>query len=237
MIIISDIHGRQFWKNIVKGHEDEEIIFLGDYHDPYSYEGITRIRSINNLKKIIEFKRKHMDNVILLIGNHDVHYISHKYCLSSRHDDVNTDTLEKLFADNIDLFQLSYYKEIGDKKIIFSHAGITKYWYDGMLQDLVHHAEGRELVNILNQLFIENNEGLITALNCISFLRGGRTVFGSMVWADAIEMMDEDNLLEGYYQIFGHTQQEVSPIITDKIACLDVRRGFLINDKGKIEEI
>ena len=40
MIIIPDIHGRSFWKDAVKGRENEKIIFLGDYTDPYSYEGI-----------------------------------------------------------------------------------------------------------------------------------------------------------------------------------------------------
>ena len=34
MIIIPDIHGRDFWKEVT-AIEDEEFVFLGDYVDPY----------------------------------------------------------------------------------------------------------------------------------------------------------------------------------------------------------
>ena len=71
MIIIPDIHGRTFWKDCVKGHENEEIIFLGDYLDPYPAEWITRKEAILNFQEILEFKKAHMNNVILLLGNHD----------------------------------------------------------------------------------------------------------------------------------------------------------------------
>ena len=40
MIIIPDVHGRVFWKEIVKNSEDK-IIFLGDYVDPYPGENIS----------------------------------------------------------------------------------------------------------------------------------------------------------------------------------------------------
>ena len=42
MIICADIHGRTFWKDaIAKKRENEKIIFLGDYLEPYPQEGIT----------------------------------------------------------------------------------------------------------------------------------------------------------------------------------------------------
>ena len=40
ILIIPDIHGRTFWKECIKCREYDEIIFLGDYLDPYSFEGI-----------------------------------------------------------------------------------------------------------------------------------------------------------------------------------------------------
>ena len=42
ILIIPDVHGRTFW-HYAKDHVDEydKIIFLGDYLDPYRYEGIT----------------------------------------------------------------------------------------------------------------------------------------------------------------------------------------------------
>ena len=75
MIIIPDVHGRTFWKEAVKGRENEEIVFLGDYIDPYGYEGITPEDGIIALEDIIKFKQDHPNNVHLLLGNHDAGYI------------------------------------------------------------------------------------------------------------------------------------------------------------------
>ena len=36
--------------------DNEKIIFLGDYLDPYEYEGITRKEAINNFEEIIAYK-------------------------------------------------------------------------------------------------------------------------------------------------------------------------------------
>ena len=75
MIILPDIHGRTFWKNAVKGHENDIIVFLGDYLDPYGHEGISVEDAIANFEDIIQFKKDHNKNVILLLGNHDCGYI------------------------------------------------------------------------------------------------------------------------------------------------------------------
>ena len=37
MILVPDIHGRDFWK-VVKSYKDNTIVFLGDYLDPYINE-------------------------------------------------------------------------------------------------------------------------------------------------------------------------------------------------------
>jgi hypothetical protein len=42
--------------------------------------------------------------------------------------------------------------------------------------------------------------------------------------------------LPNVYQVFGHTQQESEPVITEHYACLDCRRAFLLTDKGDIIE-
>lgn len=76
IIVIPDIHGREFWKEAVRGHEKESIVFLGDYVDPYTYEGIEQEKGLEMLEQVIEFKKDHMDNVTLLLGNHDLGYPS-----------------------------------------------------------------------------------------------------------------------------------------------------------------
>ena len=79
-IVIPDVHGRKFWRDVVKGNEDERIIFLGDYLDPYSEEGITPEDAYNELLDIIAFKKEHPENVTLLLGNHDLGYLDSNIC-------------------------------------------------------------------------------------------------------------------------------------------------------------
>ena len=69
--IIPDVHGRQFWKDIIpRKDEFEKIIFLGDYLDPYWFEGISNLNALDNFKEILEFKKENLEKVILLIANH-----------------------------------------------------------------------------------------------------------------------------------------------------------------------
>ena len=72
-IAIGDIHGRKNWKKIVEEHPDDRIVFLGDYCDPY--DQMRNFDVLNNLLDIIELKKKRKDDIILLLGNHDMHYI------------------------------------------------------------------------------------------------------------------------------------------------------------------
>jgi predicted phosphodiesterase len=73
--IIGDTHGRSKWKNIVEKEKDaDKIIFIGDYFDAKD-GGYSANRQIENFKEIVEFKRNNPDKVILLIGNHDFHYL------------------------------------------------------------------------------------------------------------------------------------------------------------------
>ena len=39
IIVVPDVHGRTAWKNVIPyaNKEGYEIIFLGDYHDPYPH--------------------------------------------------------------------------------------------------------------------------------------------------------------------------------------------------------
>ena len=65
----------------------------------------------------------------------------------------------------------------------------------------------------------------------------GDKQYGSPVWNDVDEMSKDAAELPGWYQIFGHTQQEFDPIICEHFACLDCRRAFRLTDDGKIEDV
>ena len=66
--LCSDIHCRDFYKPVLN-IKDKPIVFLGDYMDPYDYEGFTDKHGIKNLQEIIDFARNNK-NVTLLVGNH-----------------------------------------------------------------------------------------------------------------------------------------------------------------------
>ena len=65
VLILSDIHGRRFWKDAVEKYTDkvDKIVAIGDYLDPYQWEGITRNEAIRNFQEIIDFKKENKDKV------------------------------------------------------------------------------------------------------------------------------------------------------------------------------
>ena len=236
MIIIPDVHGRDFWKNAVKGHENEEIIFLGDYVDPYcSLENIPLENGLKSLAEIIEFKKSHPKNVILLLGNHDLSYLSEHF-INNRYDCDNDDKIIPLISDNLSLFKIAHEKKISTTRYIFSHAGILPTWleYNDFL--LGEIPPGKE-VEIINNLFPSNE--LLRALSNVSSYRGGYHDAGSCVWADVNEHFDLEPINDiNTYQIFGHTlQTSEEAVITDKFACIDCRHAFILDDEGNLTRI
>ena len=102
ILIVPDVHGRKFWKEPCDSIDKyEKIVFLGDYVDPYEYEGITKEEAVENFKEIISFARMNNGKVILLLGNHCLPYIS-EYFLNM----------------------------VNGKRYLFSHAGICKSWFN-----------------------------------------------------------------------------------------------------------
>ena len=225
MIIIPDVHGRVFWKEaLARREKDEEVIFLGDYVDPYSYEGITSEDAIKNLEEILGVRDEKM---IMLLGNHDFMYLcsDHPKC---RHDYQNEKRISDLL-DNKDIFQVAYKKELLGKTYVFSHAGFNPGWVDYAFEGL----ELPEVVDKANELYQKWDSGFLKNLGTVSYLRGGYSEFGSMIWSDTREYRDFED--ESLYQIYGHTQLRDEPVITSKFACLDCRRGFRLDEKtGKL---
>lgn len=234
-LILPDIHGRTFWKNAVDmfpidEYPDLDIVFLGDYVDPYvSYDGITKEDAYNNFLDIIDYI-KNDKRVIPLIGNHDWHYFVNFD--SSRIDRARESEIEKLFVNNINLFRLSYEIKINDITYLLSHAGITYGWLDEIktmakysyrVKNPVydHEIEWNDFLDKLENLNIDTyndfsvldkclyNYDDLTYTRFISIVgpdRGGyRRDSGSIIWADVHEHLYSKESLSKYYQIFGHT--------------------------------
>lgn len=220
ILIVPDVHGRAFWHRAMELVDQvDQIVFLGDYLDPYSHEGISFDLALEEFNKILEFKKEYPDLITLLVGNHDMHYIIEDFMDCSRRNTDMLDQLHKLYNSNLDLFNLIHIED----DWLFSHAGVYKGWmdkYEFTLEDL-------NLKTFLGSHW--------PALEDLSFYRGGYNSVGSCVWADIRESV-KNELFPEYKQIVGHTQLNDKPYITDKIACVDVRRCFILNTiTGQIE--
>ena len=214
ILIVPDVHGRKFWHEAEELiNEVDKVVFLGDYLDPYSYEGITFEDAITEFKEILNFKEKYPDKVTLLIGNHDCHYLITSFMDCSRLHYMLRQEMHDLFMNNIDKFQLIYEFE----NYIFSHAGIYKAWmekHDLTLDDLKDF-----------KTFIKDRW---KTLEDVSFYRNGYDKVGSCVWADLYESIGNE-LYTDKRQIVGHSQLREFPHVLDTIAYLDVRQCFILN--------
>jgi Icc-related predicted phosphoesterase len=214
ILIVPDVHGRKFWRKALELIETvDRVIFLGDYLDPYPKEGITFDDALIEFNNILEFKNKYPHKVILLLGNHCLHYVIKEFMNCSRLNIDMRDTVHRLFNDNIDKFQLIYELD----NYLFSHAGIYEDWMgDLVLDDLKNY-----------KTFLKDNW---RKLEDLSYLRGGYNNVGSCIWADIRESLTND-LYSDKIQIVGHTQLESQPYLTSTIKCLDVRKCFILDTK------
>lgn len=222
ILIVPDVHGRTFWHRAMELVDQvDQIVFLGDYLDPYPHEGISFDEAFEEFNKILEFKKEYPDRVTLLVGNHDMHYIINEFMNCSRRNVAMQDQLHELYNANLDLFKLIYTED----DWMFSHAGVYKNWmekYEFTLDDL-------NLQNFLNSQW--------PALEDLSWYRGGDNSVGSCIWADIRESVNY-GLIPNYKQVVGHTQLNEKPYISDKISCLDVRRCFILDtETNEIKEL
>lgn len=197
---IGDIHGRNNWMMITELVDRvDKVVFIGDYTDSFH---VSNVEILHNLKQIIEFKKKHGDKVELLLGNHDLQYISlfgsafrcSGYRAEMKHD------LEYLFRENIDLFKLCYKKD----NFIFTHAGITNNW----MKFAKNFLQRFDLLDDFSNIDVCLNNILHTSsnwiLSTVGEKRGGlRYDYGSPIWADRSEMVGD--AIKGFTHIVGHT--------------------------------
>lgn len=231
VLIIPDVHGRSFWKEPCNNWRGD-IVFLGDYHDPYYYpydsESGTNISpktSLKNLKDLVKFyEEANISNrtIIFLIGNHDLSYLSkHNTC---RYDYIQHEEVEECLNELPLQFYVEFWNkyEIPTKKYLFSHAGITPDWLD------------KYSLNLKNLNTLSYND---KALDDVPYSRGGDSYTGSCVWISEEDYKLSDHLPE-YYQIFGHTWGgRTEPVIKEDYAMLDCCKPFILNMvTGKIRE-
>ena len=240
-LIIPDVHGRIFWKepvNKILTETETNIIFLGDYLDPYAYEwddGEDENRiAIDRFKEIIQLKKDNSDRITLLLGNHDGGYAISTDICTTRRDYMNAGEIERLFRDNHDLFQIAEETTLNGKHFIFSHAGIFKGWCRRAFGELADSKDFNP-VNALNNAWLVGDETIKMKLGIYDNFRGyGGAIYGSPIWAD-IRAWPRIKQEETYgFNIVGHTQLEEKPVVLDTIIDLDCRKAFYLDEEGDL---
>ena len=199
-IAIGDIHGLGYWKQILEKERPDRVVFVGDYFDSFNIPGIDQI---HNFKNIIHWKQDNPEcEVILLIGNHDFHY------------------MPAAGNERYSGFQKNLYMEIGDvletnkhhlriayriDDLVFSHAGITP---DFLLRNGWGEQDMVEFVNDLWNYrphkfrFADNGYGHSDPY--------GDDVFQGPLWIRPKSLMKAcKDIRKTIIQVVGHTQVEV----------------------------
>ena len=212
LLIIPDIHGRDFWIEPCSHiNEFDKVVFLGDYHDPYTFQ-VSQETSRHRLRdNLLPFVLENREKCVCLFGNHDGNYLVG--AMADRFDRFHAEEIKK-YLEQLDL-KLIYKVD----KYLFSHSGVLPKWLD------------------LYNLKLEDLETLPlthSSLNEVSSYRGGFDV-GSCIWGDVREYFTQVHIPK-IYQIFGHTQLD-EEIIKPDFACLDCRKAFVLDtETGDISE-
>lgn len=174
MQVITDIHGRDTWKKL---NPEIPTVFLGDYVDSFD---ISAQKQIRNILEIIQLKKDH-PHIILLWGNHDMHYaFPNDFEKCSGYQDQFAGTIRKIFQENLDLFK--YIHVVGDT--IYSHAGITKTWLDRRPVDKINEFPPRYF-------------------DFRGYEPTGDSVVNGPMWVRPASLTRD--AIEGYRQVVGHT--------------------------------
>lgn len=233
ILIIGDIHGRSFWREPVMQHIDEvdKVIFLGDELDPYTDEDEKPSfeDSLAVLEELIDLKKQYQDKVVLLLGNHSMHYRDGHFgdiARSTRYNFKFAETARKLYNEDIANFQIIKVLEMGGKRVIFTHAGITDFWL-------------KESGVKLDENFEENINSMefsMEGINKLAIIGRHRSWFGqktgSPLWCDLREMVEDGGIDdENVIQIFGHTRLDKGTAFKLwDMYCVDSQTVYMMDD-------
>ncbi len=220
IIVLGDTHGINSWKKIVNQTFDK-VVFIGDYFDSFH---VSAREQMQNFSDIIEFKKKNLDKVVLLLGNHDYHYLEgsnehysgFQYYSCGQISDMVHNALDKGYVDLCHV----------DGKYLFTHAGVTKTW--AKANNIV--SQNKDLNYSFKRLFKQN-------IKTFGFNKNGRDNSGDdmcqgPLWVRPKSL--EEDLFDSYVQVVGHTPIKKIKI-TESIIYIDTietSRKYLVIENG-----
>lgn len=188
ILVLGDIHGRTCWADIIKKENPDKVIFLGDYVS--THENISEERQCSNLEDILNYKEANPDKVILLRGNHDDQHLGYSWAECSGYFDEVSKYMESIKDRFLADTQWVYV----EGNIIFSHAGISKTWFNNF---------AFEDINLLNNCEPSEKFGF-TPNSFYDYY--GNSITQPCVWIRPQALVTD--ALDGYIQVVGHTPVE-----------------------------
>lgn len=191
IVVIGDIHGCNKWKQVMQAHGDAtEFVFIGDYFDSFTR---THAECIDNFKEIIKWKEASKIKVTMLIGNHDFHYMSDCGGRYGGWSAWHAAEIGELLRENKHHLQVAY----SSGRYLFSHAGISKEWYESVFPD---NSRSGDIADQVNELWSYDKR---------SFNHTGMDVYGDdsgegPMWIRPKSLISSP-LHDSWIQIVGHT--------------------------------
>ena len=199
-IAIGDIHGRTDWKQIVEMelHKVDRIIFIGDYFDSFN---IPMLDQIKNFSDIVKFAREYPDKVVLLIGNHDYHYLSVGETYSGFNPHYAMGIEHDYLRPNLDLFKICH----KEGEFLFSHAGFTRTWVKDLKIDIDN------IDTEINDFWKYKQHVFGWRRNPAKKISAYTNHYGDDIWQGPLwvrpDSLNSDKI-DGFTQIVGHTESD-----------------------------
>lgn len=195
-IILGDIHGNygDVTSIIVKENPDS-VIILGDYCDSFKYntEDIVKCwKVLTNLKASFERRNKEF---VMLIGNHDWHYIQYNERYSG-YSNKTWNAMHDMLKTALDEGILKFVYCDETNKTLYSHAGFTETWINEWLK-------GGHPKDAVNANYMGFN------FSCMSFDMYGDSKWQGPLWVRPEALLYDfwkQGAEEGWTQIVGHTR-------------------------------
>jgi predicted MPP superfamily phosphohydrolase len=181
-VSIGDTHGKAAAETILNIiNEYDKFIFMGDYVDSPVIDNLSMRK---NLSDIIELKKKYPEKIVLLWGNHDIHYLLGKGHFCSGFRPGMKQEFYEIFHSNADLFQLAF--EAGG--YLWTHAGISGWWYEYRFMPFAEKQKKQASVaELLNTAFDKRYKAIFD----IGYSRKGDFETGGPLWCDIEELTDD----------------------------------------------
>lgn len=146
-VVIGDLHGRSEWKLILYKENPSKVIFVGDYFDSFDLSAAIQLFNYN---EIIKLKEENKIEVVLLIGNHDLHYfpeIGHNGTSGYQHNHAYQ------IGDAIDRSRNHLRMAHQIDNILFTHAGFSPVWLESIFGKGYRLEEGQTYADLINDIW------------------------------------------------------------------------------------